>query len=71
MNSKHSQVLLVFGKNPRQWSYGWSFVLKTCMEQICCFDEVVLMALTSTEPLFIKKPLYRRFLHNDHWPYFH
>ena len=31
----------------------------------CCFDEVFLMALTSTEQLFIERPLYRRFLHND------
>ena len=39
-------------------------------ERICCFDEVFLMALTSTEQLFIERPLYRRFLHNDHLPYF-
>ena len=37
---------------------------------ICCFDEVFLMALTSTEQLFIERPLYRRFLHNDHSLYF-
>ena len=36
----------------------------------CCFDEVFLMALTSTEQLFIERPLYRRFLRTDHLPYF-
>ena len=39
-------------------------------ERFCRFDEVFLMALTSAEQLFIEKPLYRRFLHNDHLPYF-
>ena len=46
-------------------------MLKTCtalivaiFERFCCFDEVFLMALTSTEQLFIERPLYsRRFLH--------
>ena len=38
-------------------------------EQICCFDEVFLMALTSTEELFKERPLYRRFFHNDCLPY--
>ena len=67
-NNKHSQVLLVFRKNPRKWDYWWSSVLKTCtalnvgiFERIYCFDEVFLMALTSTEQLFIETPLYRRF----------
>ena len=39
-------------------------------EQICCFYEVFFMALTSTGQLFIERPLYWRFLHNDHLPYF-
>ena len=50
-------------------------MLKTCttliigiFERFCCFDEVFLMALTSTEQLFTERPLYRRFLHNDHLP---
>ena len=38
-------------------------------ERFCCFDEVLLMALTSTEEVFIERPLYRCFLHNDHLPY--
>ena len=29
-------------------------------EQICCFDEVFLMALTSTEQLSIERPLHRK-----------
>ena len=77
MNNKHSQVLLVFRKNPRKWNYGRSSLLKTCTtliagisQRICCFDEVFLMALTSTEQLFIERPLHRRFLHNDHLPFF-
>ena len=48
MNSKHSQVLLVFRKNPGKWSYEWSSVLKTCIalivgifEQILCFDQSI------------------------------
>ena len=52
-------------------------MLKTCtaltvgiFERIYCFDKVFLMALTSTEQVFIERPLYRRFLHNDHLPYF-
>ena len=76
MNNKHSQVLLVFRKNPRKWSFGWSSVLKTCtaliagiFERICCFDKVFSMALTFTEQLFIEIPLYRRFLHNIHLSY--
>ena len=65
MNTKHSQVLLVFRKNPRKWNYGWSSVLKTSTALIVgiferfCFDEVFLMALTSTEQLFLERPLYR------------
>ena len=46
--------------------------MKTCttlivglFERFCCFDEVFLIALTSTEQVFIERPLYRRFLHND------
>ena len=39
-------------------------------KRICCFDEVFLMRLTSTEQLIIERPLYTRFLHNDHLPYF-
>ena len=42
-------------------------------EQFCRFDEVFLMALTFKEHLFIERPvytLYRRFLYNDHLPYF-
>ena len=38
-------------------------------ERICCFDKVILMALTSSEQLFTEKPL-QRFLHNDALPYF-
>ena len=64
MNNWHSQVFLVLGKNPRKWNYDWSSVLKTCttftvgiFEQICCFDEAFLIALTSTEQLFIEKYL--------------
>ena len=58
-------------------------MLKTCItltvgifEQICCIDEVFLMAITSTEELFIQlynyteRPLYKHFLHNDHLAYF-
>ena len=48
-------------------------MLKTCtalvvgiFERICCIDEVFLMALTSTQQLFMERPLYKRFLHNDH-----
>ena len=77
MNHKHSQVLLVFGKSPRKLNYGWRSVLKTCtalivgfFDWICSFDEAFVMSLTSTEQLFIERPLYRRFLHNHHWPYF-
>ena len=47
INKKHSQVLLVFRKNPGKWNYGWSSVLKTCtafivgvFERMWCFDEV-------------------------------
>ena len=75
--NKHSQVFLVFRKNPNKWNYGWGSVLKTCttltvgiFERICSFDEVFLMALTSTEQLFTERPLHRRFLHNCHLPYF-
>ena len=39
-------------------------------ERFGCFDEVFLMAVVSTEQLFIERPLYRRFLHNDHLSYF-
>ena len=39
-------------------------------EQFCCFEEVFLMALTSTEQLFIERPLHKCFLHNDRLPYF-
>ena len=63
-------MLLIFWKNPRKWNYGWTSMLKICttfivgiFKRFCCFDEVFLMALTSTEQLFIEKPLYRRFLH--------
>ena len=79
MNNKRSQVLLllVFRKTPRRWNYGWRPVLKTCtalivgiFEQIFCFDELFLMALTSTEQRFIERPLYKRFLYIDHVPYF-
>ena len=52
---KHFQVFQVFRKNPRKWNYGWSSVLKTCtvlivgiFGRIFWFDEVFLMALTST-----------------------
>ena len=69
MNNKHSQALLIFRKNPRKWNYGWSSVLKTCtalivgvFERICCFEEVFLMALTSTEQPFIERPFYRRMI---------
>ena len=75
MGNKHSQVLLVFRKNPRKWNYRSNFMLKTTtvlavgfFEQSCCFDEVFLMAITSAEQLFIERPLNRRFLHNDHLP---
>ena len=68
MNNNHSQVLLVFRKNPGKWNYMWSSVIKTwtaltvgILKRFCCFDEVFLMALTSTEQLFIETPLYRRF----------
>ena len=37
---------------------------------ILLFDEVFFMALTSTEQLFIERPLHRHLLHNDHLPYF-
>ena len=47
-------------------------MMKTCtaliagiFERICCFYEVFLMALSSTEQLFIETPLYRRFLRHD------
>ena len=57
-------MLLIFWKNPRKWNYGWSSMLKICttfivgiFKRFCCFDEVFLMALTSTEQLFIEKPL--------------
>ena len=50
-------------------------MLKTCpalivdiSERIYCFNEVFLMALTSTEQLFIERLLHRRFLHNDYLP---
>ena len=73
MNNKHSQLLLVFRKNPRKWNYEWSSVLKTCtaliagiFEWICCFNDVFLIALTSTEQLFIERPLYRRFIMITH-----
>ena len=77
MNNKHSQVLLVSRKNPRKWNYEWSSVLKTStalivgiFERFCCFDEVFLMALISTEQLYMERPLYRHILHNDHLPDF-
>ena len=51
--------------------YGWSSVLKTCtahivdiFEGICCFAEIFLMGLTSTEQLFMERTLYSRFLCN-------
>ena len=76
-NEEQILVLLVFRTNPRKWNYEWTSVLKICtalivgiFERICCFDEVFLMALTSTEQLFIERPLYRLFLHNDRLPYF-
>ena len=37
-------------------------------ERFCCFDEVLLMALTSAEEVFIERPLYRCFLHNITYP---
>ena len=40
------------------------------LKRICCFDEIFLIELTSTEQLFIERFLYRRFLHNDHLPHF-
>ena len=56
-------------------------MLKTCttltvgiFEEICCIDEVFLMALTSTEQLFIQlynyteRPLYKHFLHMIIYP---
>ena len=76
MDKKHSQVLLVFRKNPGKWNYGWSSVLKTytafivCVfERMWCFDEVFLVVVTYTEQLFIQRPFYRHFLYNDHLPY--
>ena len=76
-NEEQTLMHLVFWKYPRLWNYWWSSVLKTCTAlivgifgRICCFDKVFLMALTSTEQLFIGRPLYRRFLHYDHLPYF-
>ena len=55
--------------------YGWSSLLKTrtalivsSSERIFCFDEVFLIELTSREQLFIERPLYKRFLHNNHLP---
>ena len=65
MNNKHSQVLLVFRKNPRKWNYGTTLIVGI-FKRVCCFDEVFLMILTSTEQLFIERPLCRRFLHNEH-----
>ena len=56
-------MLLVFRKNPRKWNYGWSSVLKTCTALIVgiferiCFNETFLMARTSTEQLFIERPM--------------
>ena len=51
--------------------------MKTCtalivgiFERLFCFDEAFLMTLTSTEQLFIERPLYRRYVHNDHLPFF-
>ena len=43
----------------------WTALTVGILKRFCCFDEVFLMALTSTEQLFIEKPLYRRFLHNS------
>ena len=34
------------------------------------FAKVFLMSIRSTEQLFLERPLYRCFLHNDHLPYF-
>ena len=62
---KHSQVLLIFRKNPRKWKTCTSLIVGI-FERICCFDELFLMALTSIEQLFTERPWYRRFLHNDH-----
>ena len=45
-------------------------VIVDMFEQICCFYEVFLMALKYTGQFFIERSLYRRFLHNDHLPYF-
>ena len=63
-NDKHSQVLLVFRKNHRKWKTCSSLIVGI-LERICCFNELFLMALTSTEHLFTEKPLYILFLHND------
>ena len=35
-----------------------------------CFGKVFLMSIRSKEQLFLERPLYRCFLHNDHSPYF-
>ena len=43
MNNKHSQVLLVFRKNPRKWSYGWSSVLKTSIRTYCRYFRTILL----------------------------
>ena len=62
---KHSQVLLVFRKNSWKWKACTSLIVGI-FERICCFDELFLRALTSTEQLFTDRPLYGRFLHNVH-----
>ena len=37
-------------------------------EQICCFSKVFLTSIRSTEQLFLERPLYSCFLHNDYYP---
>ena len=77
MNNKHSQVLIVFRKNLENETLRVNFRAEDLHCYYCSyfrmnlfFDEVLLMALTSTEQLFIEGPLYGRFLYNDHLPYF-
>ena len=62
---KHSQVLLVSRKNSWKWKACTSLIVGI-FKRICCFDELFLRALTSTEQLFTDRPLYGRFLHNVH-----
>ena len=68
MNNKHFQVFLVLRKNPRKWNYR--SYCRYFWKNLLMFWWKFLMALTSTKQLFKESPLYRRFLHNDHLPYF-